>query len=157
VLLLIVTALVATVAFGVGAAVEKATLTTSPAVTASHETAGETAGSSEASGTSTVPAGEMILGFNPESLPLIVGAIVGSLALAGGIWLYWRRPIVVWTTAVAMAAFAVLDIVELVHQVAEQHPALVATAALVALLHGTAAVLAIRLVRSNVKLETVAA
>ena len=116
--LLIVMMILATGAFGIGAALEKATAP--PAI------------------------GEMVLGVNPESIPLIAAALVGSLALTGAVWLYWRRPIVGWLAGAAMAAFALLDLVEFVHQGSEQHPTLVGVAGVVTLLHAAAAMIAIR-------------
>ena len=131
----------AAVVFGIGAGLEKASRTGSPVV---HR---EAAGGIEpgASSESAVPGSEVVLGFNPESTPLILAALLGSAALGVGVWLYWRRPAIFWVAAVTMAAFAVVDVVEMVHQVAEQHPALVLIAAAVALLHGGAAALALRL------------
>ncbi len=131
----------AAVAFGIGAGLEKASRTGSPVV---HR---EAAGGIEpgASSESAVPGSEVVFGFNPESTPLILAAILGSAALAVGVWLYWRRSAIFWVVALTMAAFAVVDVVELVHQVSEQHPALVLIAAVVALLHGAAAAVAVRL------------
>jgi hypothetical protein len=97
VVLFTIAVVLATVAFGIGAALEKATVAGTPSATASNQSSGsEVAGSSETAGESTAATGETVLGINPESVPLIVGAIVGSLALAGGVWLYWRRPAVLW-------------------------------------------------------------
>jgi hypothetical protein len=110
--------ILATVGFGIGSALEKATAPSA--------------------------IGEMVLGVNPESIPLIAAALVGSLALTGTVWLYWRFPIVVWLAGAAMAAFAAVDVVEVVHQVSEQHPTLVVVAGVVTILHAGAAVVAIR-------------
>lgn len=141
VVLLVLAVLLATIAFGFGAALEKAT----PAATSTRTSSGEAAGSTEAGGESQAASGEMVLGINPESVPLIAAALVASLVMAGGIWLYWRRAAILWVAAGAMFAFAALDVIEVVHQLAVQHPALVAVAAVVAILHLLAAILAIRL------------
>ena len=139
VVVLTLVVLLATVAFGFGAALEKAT----PATTSPQTTSGEVTGSSEPGGESHGAAGESVLGINPESVPLIAAAVLSSLALAGGIWLYWRRAAVVWIVGGAMFAFGALDAIEVVHQLAVQHPTLVAVATVVAVLHGVAAILAI--------------
>ena len=140
--------LLATIGFGVGAALEKATL----AATATATTI-EAPGSTEVGGESHAAASETVLGINPESVPLIAGAIVASLALAGGIWLFWRRAIVLWIAAGAMFGFGALDVIEIVHELAVQHPTLVAVAAVVAVLHLLAAILAIRLVLRSTALK----
>ena len=139
--LLVAVIVLATVAFGIGAALEKATPSKSaPAI---HQ---EAAGATEPGATGeTAAGGEEVLGINPEATPLIVSAILGSVALAVAVWIYRRRPAVLWLAAGVMAAFAVLDLIEFVHQVSEKHPLLVALAGVVAILHGTAAVLAVRL------------
>lgn len=157
VVLLTVAVLLATIAFGIGAALEKATPVGTPSATASSQSSGaEAAGSAEAAG-ERAGTSETVLGINPESVPLIVAATVASLVLAGGTWLYWRRPAVLWLTAGAMAVFGGLDVVEIVHQLAVQHPTLVTVAAVVAILHGAAAVLAIRLVLTRLTLAPAAA
>ena len=139
--LLVAVILLATIAFGVGAALEKATPSSNaPAIhqkaagTPEPGAAGETAGG-----------GEAVLGINPEATPLLVAAVLASAALAAAVWLQGRRRAVLLLAAGTMAAFALLDVIELVHQVSERHPVLVVVAGLVAILHGTAAVLAVRL------------
>ncbi len=147
--LLTLVVLLATIAFGFGAALEKAT----PASTSTQTSIGEAAGSNEAGGESHAVAGETVLGINPESVPIIVAAVVASLTLVGGIWLYWRPAAVLWIAAGAMFAFGALDVIEVVHQLAVQHPTLVVVAAVVAVLHILAAILAIRLVLTRPALE----
>ena len=139
--LLVAVILLATVAFGIGAALEKATASNrAPAI---HQ---EAAGAAEPGATDEGSAGgEAVLGINPEATPLIVAAVLASAALAVAVWTYWRRPAVLWLAAGVMAAFGVLDVIEFVHQVAEKHPLLVVVAGVVAILHGTATVLAVRL------------
>ena len=141
---LVLTMLLATAAFGVGAFLEKGT-----AVASTPATHQESPGTAE-SGTENAPANsEMVLGVNPESIPLIAAALIGSAALAGAVWIYWRRRAVVWVAGVAMAAFAILDVVEVLHRFSEQHPTLVAVAGIVTLLHAAAAVVAIRVVTTG--------
>jgi hypothetical protein len=149
VVLLTLAILLATIGFGFGAALEKAT----PAATSTQTSSGEAVGSSEVGGESHAAASETVLGINPESVPLIAAALVASLVLAVGIWLYWRRAVILWVAAGAMFAFAALDVIEVVHQLAVQHPALVAVAAVVAILHLLAAILAIRLGLRRTALE----
>lgn len=48
-----------------------------------------------------------------------------------------------------MAAYALLDVIEVVHQVIEQHPTLILVAGIVTLLHSTATVMAVRLATSG--------
>ena len=64
--------------------------------------------------------------------------------LALGVWLYWRRSAMLWVAGAVMVAFAILDLVEVGHQVSEQHPVLVVVAGIVALLHATGLVMAVR-------------
>lgn len=136
---LVILMALATAAFGIGAALEKATASTSTAAV-HHESPG-----TDESGAKNAPTNsETLLGVNPESLPLIVAALVTSAALAAAVWLYWQRRAVVLIAAAAMAAFAMLDVVEVVHQVSEQHPTLVVVAGTVTILHTAAAVIAVR-------------
>ena len=139
---LVATIVLATLAFGIGAGLEKATAsTTAPAVHQESTGTPESGGSSETAAKSS----EVVFGINPESTPMIVGAVLGSAALALGVWLYWRRVAVLWVAGAAMAVFAIVDLVEVVHQVSEQHPPLILVAGIVALLHCAAAVMACRL------------
>ena len=152
VVLLTVAVLLATAGFGIGAALEKATAGERPSATNHTESSEALAGSETPA--ETAATSETVLGINPESVPLIAGAIVGSLALAVGIWLYWRLRAVLWLAAGLMAAFGALDLIEVVHQLSAKHLALVLVAGVVAILHGAAAVLAIRLVLGRVALES---
>lgn len=132
----------ATLMFGIGAVMEKAAAPVTTA-TSPRESPGSEAGSP---GEPVAAGGETIAGFNPEATPLVLAAIAGSLVLAGCAWLYWRRRAVLLVIATAMTVFALLDVVEVVHQVFEAHPSLVAVAGLVLLLHLGAAIAAFRLV-----------
>lgn len=92
---------------------------------------------------------ETVAGVDPESTPLVAFAIVMSLFLAAGCWLRpeWRWLLVV--TAFAMAAFAVLDLRELIHQLDESNTGLALMAVFVAILHAAAAVTAAVLARRS--------
>jgi hypothetical protein len=120
-----------TVAFAVGAIVEHSSA--EPAAEDSGTESpvhGEGGGAVEGSGEANEGGGEVppvsegseepngeetLFGTDPESTPLVVLAIVASLLLAAGCWFRpeWRWLLVV--TAFAMAAFAVLDLREVIH------------------------------------------
>jgi hypothetical protein len=153
--LLVSLIVLSTVAFAVGAIVEHSS--GEPA----HDQGGEAVeGSGEAgegggevapvSEGSEEPNGEETLfGTDPESTPLVVLAIVASLLLAAGCWFRpeWRWLLVV--TAFAMAAFAVLDLREVIHQLDESDTGLAFGAGAVATLHVAAAVTAVILARRS--------
>lgn len=162
-----------TVAFAVGAIVERSSV--EPAAEGSgtkapaHGESGEAVeGSGEAgegggevapvSEGSEEPNGEETLfGKDPESTPLVMLAIVASLLLAAGCWFRpeWRWLLVV--TAFAMAAFAVLDLREVIHQLDESDTGLASVAGAVATLHVAAAVTAVILARRSREREAPAA
>lgn len=100
---------------------------------------------------------ETLFGTDPESTPLVVLAIVTSLLLAAGCWFRpeWRWLLVV--TAFAMAAFAVLDLREVIHQLDESDTGLAVVAGAVASLHVAAAVTAVILARRSREREAPAA
>jgi hypothetical protein len=85
---------------------------------------------------------ERVLGIDLESPLAIVGAVVVSVLLAG---LVWRRPTrrLLVVIAVVAAAFAVLDIAEVVRQVDENRAALALLAGVIATAHAAAAALAL--------------
>ena len=114
---------------------KESTETTATTITTT-EPATETRGNPEAS--------ETLLGVNPESTGLLVVAVAVSLLLAAGVRWLGASPLVLGCVALAMAAFGALDIREVVHQADESRTGLVLLAALVAVLHLTAAVLAAR-------------
>jgi hypothetical protein len=82
-------------------------------------------------------------GESLESTPLVVAAAAFSLALAVAIWLRpaWRRLLLF--AALAMVAFAVVDVRELFHQVDERDAGLALVAAVVAGLHLASAAVAL--------------
>jgi len=101
---------------------------------------GETAARRERSG--HVESSEKLLGVNPESTGLLTGAVVVSLLLAAAVWWRGGSPLVLGVVALALAAFAALDVREVVHQVNESRAGLALLAGVVAALHGAAALLA---------------
>lgn len=158
----------ATVAFAVGVGIEKSEGHDESGESAAHLAAEESEGSGEAAeldsdseptAEEASPAEEAdgggesdeegeILGINPESTPLVVLAVVGSLALAGGVWWRPQRVALLGLVAAAMLAFAVLDEREVFHQADESNTGLAVLASVVAALHlaagGTSFVLAER-------------
>lgn len=84
---------------------------------------------------------ELVFGVNLESTPWVTAAVVVSVLLAAAM-LTLGMPWLAGVIALAMLAFAALDIREIVHQLGESRLDLVAVAILVALLHVLAAVTA---------------
>lgn len=150
---------VATIGFAIGVSIEKSE---------THSESGETAAQLEAEGAESTEAeeseeahageagvtesegeseeSEELLGINLESTPLVVLAIIGSLVLAAAAWL---RPDLGWLlslVAVAMLAFAVLDVREVFAKLDEDESGLAALAGLVAALHLVAAGIAGRMI-----------
>lgn len=142
----------ATIGFAIGVSTEKSE---------TGSESGETAVQLEAEGAESTEAGESeeadagegavaeseeeseeseeLLGINLESTPLVVLAVVGSLALAAAAWL---RPDLGWLlllVAAAMLAFAALDVREVFSKLDEDESGLAALAGVVAALHLVAA------------------
>ena len=88
--------------------------------------------------------GENLLGVDLESTGLVLVAVAVSLVLSAGAWWLGASPLVLGGGALAMTAFAALDIREVLHQADESRTGLMLLAALVALLHLAAALLAAR-------------
>ena len=158
---------VATVAFAIGISVEKSDtdVETANEATASEATHVEgtpptEAAEGQAAETQTETAGESqsesgnetFLGVNVEATPFVVLAVVFSLALALAVWL--RPDVLLLIVAVAMVAFAVLDVREIFHQLDESKEGVAVLAGFIALLHGASAALAIKLERSPEGLST---
>ena len=116
-----------------------------------HSEAGE---GSESSSEAEAADEATILGVDPESVPLAVAAVAGSLLLAVLLWFRpsWRWLLIV--TVIGMALFAVLDVREVAHQLDESRNGLAALAILVALAHTMAAVVAATLLVRGDGLET---
>lgn len=142
---------VATVAFFVGVMIERANedAHSGSAETPHVETGGETGNEVGEEGGPTGSEGDptqdegTILGIDPESIPLAIGAGVASLLLAFLVWTRptWRWPVAI--TAVAMLGFLILDIREILHQVEGSRTSITVAATVVALLHVAAAVVAV--------------
>jgi hypothetical protein len=141
----------ATVAFFIGVGIERANedARSGSAETPHVETGGETGDEVGEEGEPTGSEGGAtqeegtILGIDPESIPLAIGAGVVSLLLA---FLVWTRPAWRWpsaVTAVVMFGFLIFDIREILHQVEESRASVTIAATVVALLHGAAAVVAV--------------
>lgn len=79
--------------------------------------------------------GDKLLGIDVESTSLVALAAVASMGLALGVWLRPTWAALLSLTAVALVAFAALDIREVFHQLDENKGGLAALAALVAALH----------------------
>jgi hypothetical protein len=167
-LILIALIVVATAAFGIGAAIEKSEHNDESSESAglqgaihtaatgawdtilvsgeSGESGGETAGESsrgEHSESGGETHSEDLLGIDPESTALVVLAIFGSLLLAAAVWLRPEATPVLALVGLAMLFFAALDIREAVHQSDESNGGLMALALCIATLHLAAGGLAI--------------
>jgi hypothetical protein len=114
--------------------------------------AGETGESTESGTVSGAPprgervheeSSERLLGVDPESTGVLLLAVAVSLLLAAAVW-RTGTPWLLVLVAVAMAAFAALDVREVVHQIGESRTGLTLLAALVAAVHLAAAALAAR-------------
>lgn len=85
--------------------------------------------------------GERVLGVNLESTPLVVAAVAVTVVLAAATWRRDRR-LVLLVTAVFAAGFAVLDVAEFSHQIRRSAITIAVIAAVIAILHAAAALLA---------------
>jgi heme/copper-type cytochrome/quinol oxidase subunit 3 len=85
--------------------------------------------------------GERILGINLESTPFVVLAVIISVALAAATWRRDQK-LILLATALFAAAFAVLDVAEFSHQIRQSATTIAAIAAIIAVLHAAAAVVA---------------
>lgn len=91
---------------------------------------------------------EELLGIDLESTPLVVLAVVSSLALAAAVWLRPDLSALVLVVGVAMLGFAVLDVREVFGQLDESNSGLALLAGLIAATHGAAAAIAFKLATS---------
>lgn len=91
---------------------------------------------------------ELVFGLNLESTPLVTAAVVVSLLFAAAI-LTLGMPWLAGVIAVAMLAFAALDVREIVHQLGESRLELAAVAIVAALLHALAAIAAAHVARTR--------
>jgi hypothetical protein len=154
--------LAATAAFVVGVAVERGSGeaghhdTASPAATgkaaAGGEAHAESGGESEAvhaaEGAAGAPTGTEThaelrpMGINIEAWPFVIAAVLASLVLAAVGWLRPQTPALLAAVAIAMLAFAALDIREVAHQIDIDKDGVAVLAGAVAVLHLAAAVAA---------------
>jgi hypothetical protein len=159
-LLVIAAILASTVAFVIGAAVERVGTRSAEQPTAHRKAPGGerghesgTEGEAErhaAPGEPSHPeSGEELLGINPESTGLTVVAVLISLALAVAVAFLRRSVLVLVVVLVVMLAFAALDVRELLHQLDASRGGLAAVAAVVAALHLGAAAGAAALARTT--------
>ena len=85
--------------------------------------------------TASGEAGARILGINTESLTLSIVAVVASVLLAIGVWIgVWPRLVLLAVIGFGLV-FAAGDIREVIHQANESNGGLVATAAVLIVLH----------------------
>lgn len=110
-----------------------------------HHEATEAAGAEHYEATETSSqhedSDEEVFGMKRESVPFIVAGVVISLALAGLVWIRLDRRLL-WTVAGFAVLFAALDAAEFFHQLDERRTAIAVIAAVVALLHAAAALVA---------------
>lgn len=145
----------ATVVFAVGVAIERSQESGSESgVEETHAEGAGGEGEAAEGGETQVSAegahsesSEKLLGIDPESVGLVIVAVLASLALAAAIWLRPDLGGLLLVTALAMFVLAALDVRELVHQLDESRTGLALLVAVVVLLHASAAVIAWRMSR----------
>lgn len=153
VIVILLLLLLATVAFGIGVAVEKSEAGEhSGPVAAAHSEAGEESGAEGAPASEEAPsaedahADETLLGVSMESTLLVVVGIAISLLAAAAVWLFGERRRVLEVVALFCLGFAVLDAIEAGRKLGDE--ATIAAFALVALvLHAAAGASAAALAR----------
>lgn len=104
-----------------------------------HDEATEVAAHNERAEASET--GEQIFGLNLESTPLVVLAVIISLALAAATWRTDHK-LILLVTGLFAAGFAVLDVAEFSHQIKQSAATIAVIAAIIAVLHAAAALLA---------------
>jgi hypothetical protein len=120
----------------------------------SSEEGGQT-GEAPAVGSSAEVSSEKLLGIDPEAPWVVVTGVALSIALAVGIWVLRRRMILGLAIAFGLV-LAALDVRELVHQLQESRPSLIAVASILAVPHVLVAATAVLLLRSATRPEAVA-
>ena len=127
--------------FAVGIATEGDTHheTVATVETGEHNEATEQAAHDEQ--TEVPETGERILGINLEATPLVVLAVIISVVLAAATWRRDQK-LILLVTAFFAAAFAVLDVAEFSHQIRQSAATIAVIAAIIAVLHAGAALLA---------------
>jgi hypothetical protein len=135
----------ATILFAIGAALERSSGDSHPqGVEEDHveEPVGELheGGAAETSdGEQTGSDEGTFVGIDPESVPVVISAIVVSLVLATAIWFRLTPGWALIVAASSMLVFAVFDVREALHQFDESNQGIAVVALLVALLHAGAA------------------
>jgi hypothetical protein len=99
-------------------------------------------GVEEGSGEEAASDEETLLGFELESPIFVITAVVGSIALAAAILVRPDLRGLLVVTAIVMALFTLLDVLEVVRQVDRERVGVAVLAAFVAILHGAATVVA---------------
>lgn len=132
--------------FAVGVIAERGRGDHHDAVTTAQGEAGESAGHDESGEGSAVvgaseSSSETVGGVNLESVPLVIAGVIASLALAALVWRRKERWLL-WVAAGFAAAFAALDVAEVVHQIREKGAAIAVIGAIVALVHLAAVLVA---------------
>lgn len=135
--------------FFVGSTIERhhrhhETAAGNPATVSGGETGSESGSTTSAEGTTPAKqhtetvsgeAGAKLLGINTESLALSIVAVVASVLLAIGVWMgVWPRQVLLAVIGFGLV-FAAGDVREVIHQVNESNGGLVATAAVLIVLH----------------------
>lgn len=125
--------------FAVGVAIERSQPTHSAAREATEAPASQSA--------VTEVTSERVFGINPESIGLVIAAVLVSLLLALALWrLPTARPLLLLVALIALV-FGIFDIREAIHQVSESRTNLTVVAAIVAALHLAATAVAFALAR----------
>jgi hypothetical protein len=153
--LLVALAIAATAAFVVGVSIERGDEPPQHAATEAatssdeHQEAGgegeqhAEGGSAEGTTNAEEPHAELLpLGVDVEAWPFVAVAALASLALAAGAWLRPTLTPLLTPIAVAMLAFAALDVREVFHQADIGESGLAVLAGVVATLHLAAAAVA---------------
>jgi hypothetical protein len=142
----------ATIAFAIGVAIERSQESGEEGGVEASQVEGESAEAGEVEGEASeaehdADSGEKLLGIDPESVGLVIVAAIVSLGLAAAVWVRPDLRGLLLLIALAMAAFTALDLREFVHQLGESRTGLALLVAVVTVLHGGAAVLAVRQLR----------
>ena len=106
----------------------------------------EEAGSHEEAGGAAEHRGESILGINPDTTWVVIAVVLGWTALAVALLLFGGPPVLILVALAAVAA-TVLDVVEVLRQLALAHGAVALLAILVALSHAAVAVVSVLILR----------
>ena len=109
--------------------------TTAPTEGSSESGTDEHAGETHPGAEETSRAGsERLIGFDPEAPWVIATGVAASILLAVAAWTLRRREVLILAVLFGLA-LAALDVRELVHQLNEARPSLVAVSVVLAVLH----------------------